>query len=137
MFRHIALALTLAVALVSASACAVFHPGPDSPDALVLYAGDAGVACAAIPVAAPQDLDKARLAVGCARALFSVDSIDAKDIVACASAAGVPEAYKSVLAAVADRVVVRAGGPIFPKDSVAGEAIKAFLSTCGAALGVN
>lgn len=135
MFRNIVCAVALAVSASLVIGCGIYNSGPNQPDPLVLFAGDAGVACTSISIQAPEQVDKARLAVSCATALLATDSVDVKDVEACAVAAGVPMKYRALVSIVAKRIVTRTGGTVIPKDSVASEAFKAFLDTCSVALG--
>lgn len=132
MFRNIACAVLLA-SLVAG--CGNFQNLPGQTDQTVLFAGDAGIGCAAIPLLAPNTVSKAREAIKCANAVFGGVEIDMDAVVKCAQSNGVPNEYTSILGVVLARVKVRMGGSFFPKDSVGGEALKAFLSTCTVALG--
>lgn len=128
--KSLLVALIVATGLVVG--CGNFAGGPGSTDQTILFAGDAGLACVAIP---EKDKPKAKAAVACADALFSSDTIDADQVAACAESAGVPAQYKAIVVLVVDRIKARTGGAAFPKDSVGGEAVKAFLRVCSVALG--
>lgn len=125
-----------AFAILALSGCGFLKGGNTDIDQAVLYAGDVGIGCVGVAIASPENLPEARLAVKCANALLKDNSIDTNMVTQCAAAAGVPKEYKGLVALVVQRINVRmGGGSVFPTDSVAGEAVKAFLASCSAALG--
>lgn len=132
MFRNIAFAVALA-GLVAG--CGNFQNLPGQTDQTVLFAGDAGLGCAIIPIAAPNTVAKAREAIACVNAVLAFNEIDLAAVQKCATTAGVPNEYAGLIGQVIARVKVRVGGSIFPKDSVGAEAVKAFVASCSAALG--
>lgn len=124
-----------AVLLASITGCAAFKgQGPDAPDQLVIFAGDAGLGCVAIP---EKDRQLAKLAVKCASDIVDTGTVDVAKISVCASAAGVPEQYRGVFTLVLQRIQARFGSTqVFEPGSTGVEAFKAFLASCQVALQV-
>lgn len=130
----------IAVLVVGLTGCAGFKlGGPAGEDPVIGLAGTIGVGCGAIPAAGkPQDVLTARAAVGCMTLLLGNGTapIDVKALQACVSATKAPEKYRGFIDGLVVELHRRYGqGGVFPIESKAAEALRAFLATCGAALG--
>lgn len=131
---RLALALTLALGLAG---CGTLTATPGSPDQTVLAAGDIGaVGCAAFAIQGkPADVAMARTAVAQIKGVLASNNPTVGVISAVCIQA--PDKYAALCSVVLQRIAIRLGNGVdfIPKDSVAFEALTAFVSTCSAALG--
>lgn len=134
--------LLIAIAVVATlmSGCSGFKLGGlPGEDPIIGIAGTLGVGCGAIPAALkPKDVDTARAAVGCMTLLLGNGTapVDVKALQACVSATHAPDKYRGFIDGLVVELQRRYGQTgIFPVESKAAEALRAFLATCGAALG--
>lgn len=125
--------IAVCVLALTVTGCGVIGSGgPNSPDQTILFAGDTGLACLAVP---EKDKADARKAVVCASTILATGTVDTATLLACSESADVPPKYRAAFALVLSRVTARFGNaPVFESGSTAGEAFKAFLSVCSVAL---
>lgn len=138
MFKHL---IAFAVVATLVSGCAGFKLGGlPGEDPIIGLAGTIGVGCGLIPAAGkPQDVLTARAAVGCMTLLLGTGTpapVDVKALQACVAATHAPEKYRGFIDGLVAELHRRYGqGGVFPVESKAAEALRAFLATCGSALG--